>query len=129
MVTEQGVAVHDDLISELKNKYPGVFSCIQRAECGNGWYWILDALGEGLSGQASSQPIPSITLLKEKFGLLRFGKVLPSPEHKGLFVMATLMSARTCEICGSVGRMQDNGRRVRCPFHAQVIDTQSGNRR
>lgn len=114
--------MHVGLVAELQKKYPVVYSSLKRAECGNGWYFVLDALGEGLSAQAGSQPVPSILIFKEKFGILRFGKILTSPEQKGLFVMATLLSARICEVCGSSGCMQNNGRRIRCPVHEHILD-------
>lgn len=66
------------------------------------------------------QPIPQVKAVqvKEKFGTLRFYTDFESDKMRTAIDFAELMSAKTCEVCGDRGTMNEEGwRSVRCNEH------------
>ncbi len=44
--------MHPERLQTLRLRYPGIYGNTLRTECGDGWFGILDALGEQLTRQA-----------------------------------------------------------------------------
>lgn len=109
--------MRQDLFETLQLRYPAVFGNTYRAECGDGWFGILDALGEQLTRQAELErrPATAIRMFKEKFGTLRFARTAETESDAAFCEMAISMSSRICEICGNSG--ESLGAMVRCRLH------------
>lgn len=100
--------------------------------CGDGWYNIVDSLSRGISNHVDclncegfhdykEKPEDHVRVeiqavqVKEKYGTLRFYVNQSDDYVDGLIEMAELMSAVTCEACGSPGEINSGGwRMVRC---------------
>lgn len=64
-----------------------------------------------------------VTQVKEKFGTLRFYYNGGDDTIRGMVNMADSMSARTCETCGSPGKLHQRGwHYVACPNHTREED-------
>ncbi len=74
--------------------------------CGDGWFMLLDTLCERLQWWCDHNETPQVVLtqVKEKFGELRVHQRGASPEQRGMIEMARALSARSCEVCGHLGR-------------------------
>ena len=83
-------------------------------ECGDGWFWIIDALcaninnsSEHLARTGEDIVSPVASQVKEKFGALRFyidgGLQGIATDTFSMINMAESMSTRTCENCGCPG--------------------------
>lgn len=113
------------------------------AECGPGWLLILDDLLSLIQDHEQQltehrtwcaehnrpQPEPTepvqVHQVKEKFGTLRFYYAGGDEFVQGAVNMAEYMSARTCETCGSPGRLR--GRHwvyTACDTHTNPEDLQ-----
>lgn len=114
--------MHPDRIESLRLRHPSIYGNILRAECGDGWFGILDALGEQLARQAELERRPAtvIRMFKEKLGTLRIGKTAQTVRDAAFCEMAITMSSRICEICGCPG--ENLGCLVRCDKHAHFFD-------
>ena len=114
--------MHLERLQTLRLRYPGVYGKTARTECGNGWFGILDALGEQLARQAELErrAATEIRMFKEKFGTLRFGKTAQTTTDAAYCEMAITMSSRICEVCGCPG--DHFGTMVRCDKHIQIRD-------
>ena len=83
-------------------------------ECGDGWYWILDNLMSSIlhyqkcnSHRKGNDKFIRVRQIKEKFGRLEFYFSGGDDLIEGMVWLATQMSYKTCEYCGStenVGR-------------------------
>jgi len=71
--------------------------------CGPGWYPILARIEERLS---ELDPDYEVNQIKEKFGTLRFYWEGDIPDGDAIVDEAEAESARTCELCGSVGHLR-----------------------
>jgi len=72
-------------------------------DCGDGWYHILDTLMGSIKHHQKFKKIEPIKIkqIKEKFGTLSFYYTGGDEYIHGLVSMASSMSARTCECCGT----------------------------
>lgn len=115
----------EELERELVNQYPELFDYYDEEfdgpapqislfgfECGDGWYGIIDSLCETITNQGIDLKVVQV---KEKFGGLRFyyQEVEVEDEAKGDLLhgavrMASNMSFRVCESCGSPGELRDD---------------------
>ena len=97
-----------DLTQKLLNKYPKLFSDgpFWGAECGDGWYNILDNLCGSI---ASYRDVDNVIIdqIKEKFGTLRFYVTGGDAMVDGMIWMAEHMSGYTCEKCGNPGELRN----------------------
>lgn len=102
-------------------------------ECGNGWFRILHELcGDTVSHcHRCNRPLPRVEQIKEKLGELRFYAVPLDAELRARIAAAQKKSLRTCELCGSPGRLGTRGGHlcVRCSPCAVAEDDglQAGN--
>jgi hypothetical protein len=112
------------LQDKLFKKYPSLFrdrhksiqeSCMPWGiDCGNGWYKILDELCYELSNLDVDVVFDQV---KEKFGTLRiyyhmnfdFGINVYYEKIDKIVYEAEKMSAETCEVCGSKGKLRTDG--------------------
>jgi hypothetical protein len=108
-------------LQALRLRYPHVYANTVRAECGDGWFGILDALGELLTRQAEQErrPATEIRIFKEKFGILRFGRASPNATDAVICRMATAISERVSEVCGCLGEL--SGAKVPCASHPMSL--------
>jgi len=116
-------------------------------ECGDGWYQLLDYLCGAIQEQIdyvkrysdkgmtrTAQVVAA--QVKEKFGTLRFyydggGWVFEdgtfdsnNDQIDGMIAMAEHMSARTCDVCGEEGTLNEKGWiACRCPKHKGSRET------
>ena len=72
-------------------------------ECGDGWFHVLDSLMGGIKNYCKYNKVEPINIqqVKEKFGTLSFYYTGGDKYIHGMVSMATSMSARTCEDCGT----------------------------
>lgn len=108
----------------LCEKYPKIFAKYWGAECGDGWYILLDALCKHLQSLTDCNPnharFPQIiaSQVKEKYGGLRFYTTAASDYQDGAIAMAESMSFRICDVCGAPGNPNTSGWiRTRCETH------------
>lgn len=71
--------------------------------CGPGWYPILARIEERLN---ELDPHFEVNQIKEKFGTLRVYWEGDIPDGDAIVDEAEAESARTCELCGSVGHLR-----------------------
>lgn len=92
-------------------------------EPGTGWFLLIYNLSEALeaiNNKAGAEFTVEATQVKEKYGGLRFYVNGYTPEVSKLIKFAEHQSYRTCEICGSPGRLNDGSwKMVRCGRHAR----------
>lgn len=114
--------MHSERLKTLRLRYPAVYGGVRRTECGDGWFGILDALGEQLARQAELEhrAATEIRMFKEKFGTLRIVKAAQTIADAACCEMAITMSYRICEICGCPG--DHAGTQVRCETHVHIRD-------
>ena len=117
--------MHQERLQALRLRYPAVYGNTLRTECGDGWFGILDALGEQLVRQAELEHrvATEIRMFKEKFGTLRLGKTAQTIADAAYCQMAITMSFRICEVCGCPG--DHFGTIVRCGTHDQILDARA----
>lgn len=72
-------------------------------ECGDGWFEIIKELSEKLN---QTENPPYVEQVKEKFGELRFYVASATDEQYALIEEAEEKAVRTCEICGSEGKLR-----------------------
>lgn len=72
--------------------------------------------------KAVEEKVPIVTQVKEKFGGLRFYVNGANDEQYGMIRFAEAMSYKTCEVCGSRGKIfNDYGRfSTRCKEHRGI---------
>lgn len=72
---------------------------------------------------AQEQLVPVAAQVKEKFGGLRFYVNGANEEHYNYILFAENMSYRTCEVCGSPGKLYTQGwHTTLCEHHAKERD-------
>jgi hypothetical protein len=92
---------------------------------GDGWFNIIDKLCSQIQWHLdhnAEKETPQVVAVqvKEKYGTLRFYYDGGDRFIDGLESMATAMSAVTCELCGSPGKLVGNGWvRTLCKIHAE----------
>lgn len=135
--------MNEALARDLYLKYPKILINEQGhevgLEVGDGWYDILDILcaeiqrhidwknceGTYASHKAhrrDTETVPQLVAVqvKEKFAALRFYSMGGDEKTEGLVSMAEAMSSRSCEVCGSPGKLTRGGWiRTLCKRHAQ----------
>lgn len=97
-----------DKIEQLVVLYPQLFSNCWGAECGNGWYDLLNNLCRQLKEIVEKNKIGiNVVQVKEKFGGLRFYIELECDNKNvaeniySLIAAAEKKSYNTCESCGA----------------------------
>ena len=120
-----------DLERLLVTRYPLIFpdgGFPPRSGVGNGWFGLIDALCERLQFWVDHNHAPQLMAqqIKENYGELKFyvsplpDSDLPRAEQQGMIWIASALSLRTCEVCGSPGRWIGGiGPHVRCAAHEQ----------
>lgn len=110
--------------AKLREAHPAYPAPMFGAECGSGWLPLLDTLLTLIQEHelqleehrrwcvSHNRPLPEplvpvvIEQVKEKYGTLRFYYRGGDEFVQGAVSMAEYMSARTCETCGSPGRLR-----------------------
>lgn len=110
-----------ELKNTLRERWPKLLAHAE-ISCGDGWFDLIDALCERLQFSTDRNGVPQAELgqVKEKFGRLCVNRVGPRSEiHDGMIDMASSMSERICETCGSRGRLVVDGfcHVTRCATH------------
>lgn len=84
---------------------------------------ILEGLGQ-IEEELEKNPVPfSITDIKSKFGILRFYYNGGSEKIEQIVDSMEARSRTTCEICGSLGRLEGQGWvYTACPQHIREED-------
>ena len=122
------------LQQQLFERYPAIFaerylSDTKTAMCwgistGDGWFQLIDALCARLQWETDNNEAPQAgaTQVKEKFGTLRFRIHDATERQDGMLALATELSSRICDICGSPGSTVNVGRvrATRCATHADT---------
>jgi len=126
--------MNDELDRQLCKKYPKIFrdrcasylvTCMSFGfEHRDGWFNIIDALCANIQSHVNSKRFDFKDLsdeefdekyqtvaaqVKEKFGSLRFYADNCDEHSRGAISMAESISARTCEKCGSPGKLRAGG--------------------
>lgn len=88
---------------ELMEKYNSILSC--GIECGSGWNSIIDDACRLIKCRIEIKSLSDtkIIQIKEKFGKLRIYIINPDDYINGVKDMASHMSSKTCDQCGSIG--------------------------
>ena len=116
-----------DKEAQLYAKYPEIFrqkdlpmtqTCMCWGfDCGGGWYKLIDDLCAQIMfvcNLAAVEP-PSASQVKEKYGMLRFytdgvaGPELLDDVITSIISCAERRSCYTCEECGEMGKLHDDG--------------------
>lgn len=111
----------DDKTAELKKKYPEIFSEDFYFECMDGWFDLIDGLCYKLQSYIDDfDNVEQIIAgqVKEKFGGLRFYIEQGGDDYiYSLIKEVEHQSYKTCEDCGSPGKVQNLGYWLicRCP--------------
>ena len=112
----------EDSLFEQHEKILG--QCDYRELCiGDGWFVLVDTLCLGLQHLTDSGAGPQVRALqvKQKFGELCSYAEGADYFQAGMIHMSSLISMRTCEVCGSPGErveQQDYWRSL-CPAHTE----------
>ena len=97
-------------------------------QCGDGWFDILWDLSQKLEHlikqwikeHPKSGHIPRASVVKEKFGGLRFYMTCATPEMQKHIDSAERLSLTTCEVCGAIGEKRMGARiSTLCDQHNQ----------
>jgi hypothetical protein len=107
--------------NKLCAKFPLLYRDLRRfgIECGDGWFDLLWLLSEKIHASVLQEGIrmdmpdawPSVTIVKQKFGSLRYPI---SPRNKNIDALveaAEEQAKKTCEECGAPGVAEANSRR------------------
>jgi hypothetical protein len=118
----------DESLEALYKKYPGLFKQDNLYfECGDGWYHIIDCLAQQIDFIIEEDKLDRefcyVSQVKEKYGILRVYMASETDKMSALIRFAEDLSAMTCEVCGSPGRM-NMGRwlEVRCDSHSKSVN-------
>lgn len=125
--------------NQLFERYPTIFSehtlpdtetaMCRGIEVGDGWFELIDALCARLQWATDHFDAPQVvaTQVKEKLGQLRFYCHEASERQMGMIELATELSGRICDVCGSPSSIV-RIRRVlasRCAAHSTVSDQEA----
>lgn len=114
-----------ELEDSLFDRYDKILGQVDYREIciGDGWFVLVDTLCRGLQHLTDSGRSPQVRALqvKQKFGELCFYATGADYLQAGMIHMASLISVRTCEVCGSPGeRVEQEGYwQTLCPVHTQ----------
>lgn len=112
----------------LKTRYPSVYGDCRRWPCQDGWFGILNVLGERPAWieQAKGEPM-LIMGVNEKFGLLDIDISTTDSEAWAMVAFSGQMSGIICEICGNHGQVLCAGDwlQTRCPAHQHTSSRQA----
>jgi len=116
-----------DLQDTLIKNYPKIFTNVNRIECRDGWYILLNdfcratqAYIDATQAYIDSGPAHQIkaTQVKEKFGGLAFYYIGGDDHIKFLSTYTQQLSLTTCEVCGYSGELiKGDWWKVRCDKH------------
>lgn len=120
--------MNEELDKTLVEKFPKIFADRHKSmqetcmfwgfECGKGWFNLIDSLCTCIQHYLDYKPEVSqvvATQVKEKYGSIRFYFCGGDDYVRGLVTMAEYLSESTCEICGNLGKLNDDGwMKVRC---------------
>jgi hypothetical protein len=118
-----------ELDNKLVMRYPEIFknrygdmrttAMCWGFDCGDGWYNLLDTacgliqhhINWHNKTAAPEDQIPQLVAeqVKEKFGGLRFYTMGGDEYTRGIIALAEALSTRTCEQCGSPGKLRGRG--------------------
>ena len=108
----RGKKMNSDLTNKLKTKYPKLLENIERLDCGDGWYNLINCACHIIqhhvdSNQATNPEYQQVTAvqIKEKFGTLRFYCRGTTEYTEGVIDFAETMSGKVCEFTGNVGSL------------------------
>lgn len=120
------VAMSPDHEHELRTKYPSYARFAAsggEAWCGDGWFDLLSTL---LSEVEAVSPDATVTVVKQKLGLLRVGVDGLGEGSVERLLRWERTSSNVCEVCGARGVLRRAGRHeVRCEEHRGVQATES----
>lgn len=112
-----------DVENRLLEQHKKVLEKCQYDGIGDGWFVLVDTLCHGLQHLTDNGAGPQVHALqiKQKFGELCFYAEGCDSLQAGMIYMASLISMRTCEVCGSPGeRVEQEGHwQTLCPAHTQ----------
>lgn len=120
-----------ELEALLKRRHPRIFEATEDVEqwpitsrgieCADGWFNLIDVLCACLqmATDCSGDHQVVAVQVKEKMGALRFHVSNASERQLGMIDLATMMSSRTCELCGEPGQRAEVSGTVltRCLAH------------
>jgi hypothetical protein len=112
--------MRQELTQDLRNKYPKILQYVNRFECRDGWYHILNFTLFSIQDYIDSSGVPQVeaTQIKEKFGSLNFYYFGGDENVKFLVSSAKKFSLEVCEVCGEDGALINDGwMKVRCDEH------------
>jgi hypothetical protein len=124
-----------ELELKLKEDFPILYADLygdMRQTCmtwgfghGNGWHDLIRNLSVNLTEEINKLPeeerhLCKASQVKEKYGTLRFYMNHTTDEMDKLINEAEDLSAKTCEVCGALGKITNNGWiKVLCDEHAR----------
>ena len=89
-----------DLERSLLSKYPKLLERIDRIDCDNGWYDLIDCLCCCVSDRSEMLELDvRVVQIKEKYGGLRFIAENCDDHTHGMISFSEVMSYRICERC------------------------------
>jgi len=125
--------MHQNLEEYIYMKYPLLFNKREIVEgkpyypialgidCNDGWFYIINNLCNSIYQYCQNYKIkfPDVIQIKEKFGTLRFYIDNGDTTIHQLINYAEMMTEKTCEMCGNVGRLRSDNRYVQtlCEEH------------
>jgi len=82
-------------------------------DCEDGWFKIIWDLSEKINEHLKKLPEQKypfeVVQVKEKFASLRYYTNWDTDEISDMIREAEILSQKTCEICGKIGEVRDNG--------------------
>lgn len=109
--------------SDIRKKYPKLFSPYVEISIGRGWMHIIDDLCTTLQiwSDVHSQQV-EITQVKEKFGGLRVYTLYSNEDIDYLITQAEQRAKHTCEVCGNPGTLDTKRSWIKtlCSTHSQT---------
>ena len=118
----------DEATKLIVEKYPEMFPNGDRnITVHPGWFDLIDTSlwliqNEFDNSKDKTKVQPTVRQIKEKFGSLRMYISDLSEFSVGVVFLAECMSAKTCMVCGDVGKTRDyKWRRTLCDEHATAF--------
>ena len=92
----------ETMLIQLKRKFPALLDNIQRIDCGNGWYLLVETLCCAIQDHCTRLGKKGmIRQIKEKLGSLRVYVDIQDEAIEAYKEIAERLSQLTCEECGS----------------------------
>jgi hypothetical protein len=102
LVTGRKAAVDETMLTQLKRKFPALLDNVQRIDCGNGWYLLVETLCCAIQDRCTRlEKKGMIRQIKEKLGSLRVYVDIQDEAIEAYREIAERLSQLTCEECGS----------------------------